>query len=398
MNSILNLKALALVVTLFLLTDSTFAQEKNVKFGKGISFMAADSSFSSKFNLRMQHLFQVTHDQEEDRTTSQFLVRRFRLKWSGHALTPRLKYKVELGMSNRDISTNSEDGNTRGGARVILDAVLKYKLSNNWEVWVGQTKLPGNRERVISSANLQFVDRSRVNSRFNIDRDMGIQFRGKFPVGEKAYIAPSFALSQGEGRNITSNNAGGFNYTFHLDINPMGKFDSKGDYFSSDLSREPSPKLAIGLTFDHNDGAVRQGGQLGSFVYKSDGTYAENDLTAFMIDLIYKHKGFSILSEYATKSAADDIDDLSRGFRTGNGFNFQAGYLFSNNFEVAGRYTNIRPDNDFSSLSDQNIYTLGFSRYIVGHSLKFQTDVSYLTAPDAENGDIRFRAQFEMQF
>ena len=123
------------------------------------------------------------------------------------------------------------------------------EFAKKWELWVGQTKLPGNRERVISSANLQFVDRSLVNSRFNIDRDAGIQLRGKIPMGEKAYIAPSFAITMGEGRNITSNNQGGYDYTAHLDIVPLGKFAKKGDYVTADLAREQTPKISFGLTF-----------------------------------------------------------------------------------------------------------------------------------------------------
>jgi len=120
-------------------------KKKAPKFGKGISFMAKDSSFSTKFNLRMQSLYVASYDEATEETSSQFLLRRFRLKWGGFALTPNLKYKVELGMSNRDISTDSEDGNTKGGARVILDAVLKWKFTKNWELWAGQTKLPGNK-------------------------------------------------------------------------------------------------------------------------------------------------------------------------------------------------------------------------------------------------------------
>jgi hypothetical protein len=36
---------------------------------------------------------------------------------------------------------------------------------------VGQTKLPGNNQRVVSSGSLEFTDRTINNSRFNIDRD-----------------------------------------------------------------------------------------------------------------------------------------------------------------------------------------------------------------------------------
>lgn len=389
------------VLTLLIFSFGLNAQNakiKSPKFGKGISYMNSDSTFSTKFNFRMSSLYTVTRDQINEETSSQFLIRRSRIKLGGFALTPKLKYKVELGLSNRDISTNSEDGNTRGGARIILDAVLQWQFHKNWTLWVGQTKLPGNRERVISSGSLQMVDRSLVNSRFNIDRDAGLQLRGKFKVGEKAYINPSFAVTQGEGRNITSNNIGGYDYTAHVDFLPLGKFAKKGDYFGADLAREPKPKLAIGLTFDHNDGAIRQGGQLGSFVRDETGNYATNSLTSFMADMMFKYNGFSVMSEFATKSADQQIEGLTRDFRTGTGFNIQAGYLFKNNVEVSGRYTIIRNDGDFSGLSDENEITLGLSRYVVGHKLKVQADISRATEPGESEGDIRFRAQVEFQF
>jgi hypothetical protein len=40
--------------------------------------------------------------------------------------------------------------------------------------WFGQTKLPGNNQRVVSSGSLEFTDRTINNSRFNIDRDFGL--------------------------------------------------------------------------------------------------------------------------------------------------------------------------------------------------------------------------------
>jgi hypothetical protein len=35
--------------------------------------------------------------------------------------------------------------------KIVLDAVLKWKVHQNWIIWAGQTELPGNRERVVSS-------------------------------------------------------------------------------------------------------------------------------------------------------------------------------------------------------------------------------------------------------
>jgi phosphate-selective porin OprO and OprP len=33
----------------------------------------------------------------------------------------------------------------------VLDAVAKWNFAENFSLWFGQAKLPGNRERVISS-------------------------------------------------------------------------------------------------------------------------------------------------------------------------------------------------------------------------------------------------------
>jgi len=382
---------------------AAFAQTGKIKFGQGLKVVAADTSISLKFQFRMQHLFTAEQGLNDgDKFKSNYLVRRARIKFSGHVFNPKLTYKVELGISNRDISISSEDGNGGGASRIILDAVLKYNFVKSWTIWVGQTKLPGNRERVISSADLQFVDRSMLNSKFNIDRDMGIQLHGKYKLGNSFTIKPKFAWTMGEGRNITKGNFGGYNYTAHLDLLPMGEFEGKkDDYISSDLNRQPKPKLSIGSTFNFNDDAVRQQGQLGSFVLvenDSTGVYVTNDLTSLMFDLMFKYKGLSIMSEYAMTSATDKIGGLSKNYNTGYGFNVQFAYLFTRNFEIAGRYTTLMPDDiNYSAVKETSEYTLALSKYIVGHNLKVQTDVAFIEEANSD-GTMRFRFQVEMQF
>jgi len=398
-----NLYLQVLMVLAFLCISLPGFGQKKIEFGKGLNYAAKDTSFTVKFNFRFQNLMIVNYDEASDEYTSQFLVRRSRLKFGGFVFNPNIEYKAEIGLTNRDISVDREDGNGSGASRLILDAVIKWKFSKNLALWFGQTKLPGNRERVISSGSLQFVDRSLVNSRFNIDRDAGFQLRGTFKLGE-VLVNPSFAFSQGEGRNITVINFGGFDYTAHVDILPLGKFTKKGDYFGSDLEREQTPKISFGFTYDYNDRAVRQGGQLGNFVIDSTGNAAaENSLSAFMADMMFKYKGLSVHSEYATKSTDKNLVSTtnllgkSTKFFTGSGFNVQAGYLFKNNVELAFRYTTIRIDNDFSGLKDEDEITIGLSKYLVGHNLKVQTDFSRVTQPNINDAKYRFRLQVEMQ-
>jgi hypothetical protein len=47
--------------------------------------------------------------------------------------------------------------------------------------------------------------------------------------------------------------------------------------------------------------------------------------------------------------------------------------------------------------NDITMYTLGFSRYIVGHKLKVQSDVS-LTQQDGKDDNIMYRLQLDVHF
>lgn len=389
-----------LTVSLLAFSQLAYSQTNNSTFGKGIQVVASDSSFSMKFGLRFQSLYQGSLNEVTDKWDDQFLIRRARMKFEGFAYHPSLTYKVELGLSSRDISGGDLDEHSNT-SRIILDAVLKWQFKENWSFWAGQTKLPGNIERVISSQKMQFVDRSLLNSRFNIDRDIGLQLHHSANINQ-AIFKQVIAISMGEGRNITTNNIGGYDYTLRLEYLPFGEFTSEGDYFGSDLKREARPKLAIGATFDYNDNAARQRGQLGAFVQGSNGNQLSTDLSTLFIDTHFKYNGFSFMGEYANKQSSKRLfvvlDDFSTlKYATGTAINLQAGYLIDKS-EWAMRYTHVSTDDlAYSSLKDETQYTLGYSRYIVGHSLKLQSDLSYTDKALGDN-QITFRVQFEISF
>lgn len=377
------------------------AQEvKSPKFGKGLfNLVGQDSSWTMKIGTRMQFLA-IANFEDGESNESNFLVRRARLKFDGFAFSPKLKYKIELGLSNRDISGASPF--TSNAPRYILDAVVKWNFHENFELWFGQTKLPGNRERVISSANLQQVDRSLLNSRFNIDRDLGIQLRHHFKLSDKFVVKEIFSISQGEGRNITTGNLGGHQYTGRIELLPFGNFSSKGDYKGSDLKRESTPKLALGIVYDHNSNAVKNRSNQGSYMETDTGFYETNINTVFF-DAMFKYKGFSFMAEYADRDAKDPFAKNSDGSLTGavvqvgKGLNLQTGLLFKNDWEISGRYTNIELDKTITGKDKEQQYTLGVSKFIVGHSLKVQSDISYLDVSGA-NSQLMYRLQFDIHF
>ena len=383
---------------------SLSSQETNApKFGKGLfNLIGKDSSFSMNISARMQMLGTSNWDVNNglSNPSSSLLVRRARLKFSGFAYSPKLTYKLELGLSNRDIGKASSF--TNEAPKYILDAVVKWNFSGNFVLWFGQTKLPGNRERVISSGDLQQVDRSLLNSRFNIDRDMGFQLRHHFNLTDKFIVKEMFSMSQGEGRNITTGNLGGHQYTTRVELLPFGKFASKGDYRGSDLKFEPAPKLALGFTYDFNNDAVKNRSNQGSYMTTDTGFYSTNISTVF-VDAMYKHKGFSVMAEYAYRDAEDAFAKNSDGTLTGdevqvgNALNLQTGYLLSETLEVSGRYTNIDWDSDVTGKGAENQYTIGLSKYIVGHKLKVQTDVSFLDLATNTN-QFMYRLQVDIHF
>ena len=394
---------LFICATLFICSNLSSQETSAPKFGKGLfNLIGKDSSFSMNVSARMQMLGTSNWDVNNGlyNPTSNLLVRRARLKFSGFAYSPKLKYKLELGLSNRDIGKASSF--TNEAPKYILDAVVKWNFSGNFVLWFGQTKLPGNRERVISSGDLQQVDRSLLNSRFNIDRDMGFQLRHHFNLTDTFIVKEMFAVSQGEGRNITTGNLGGHQYTSRVELLPFGKFASKGDYRGSDLKFEPTPKLALGFTYDFNNDAVKNRSNQGSYMTNDTGFYSTNISTVF-VDAMYKHKGFSLMAEYAYRDAEDAFAKNSDGTLTGdevqvgNALNLQTGYLLSKTLEVSGRYTNIDWDSDITGKGAENQYTLGLSKYIVGHKLKVQTDVSYLDLASKTN-QFMYRLQVDIHF
>lgn len=399
-NNFMKLK-LSLTVLLMSFSLFTMAQETNApKFGKGLlNLVGQDSTWTMNVAARMQFLA-TANFQEGESGESNFLVRRARLKFGGYAFSPKLKYKLELGLSNRDISGASEY--TSNAPRYILDAVIKYNFAKNLELWFGQTKLPGNRERVISSGNMQQVDRSLLNSRFNIDRDLGIQLRHHFNLTNNFVVKEIFSIAQGEGRNITTGNIGGHQYTGRVEFLPMGNFTSGGDYSGSDLKREETPKLALGVSYDHNNNAVKNRSNQGSYMTNDIGFYQTNINTLF-IDAMFKYNGFSFMAEYADRDADDPYAKNSDGSLTGaevqvgRGLNLQTGYLFNNDLEVSGRYTNIELDKTVTGKDAENQYTLGISKYIVGHKLKIQSDISVLDITNS-NKQIMYRLQFDIHF
>lgn len=383
----------------------TFAQgNQENTLGKGIRFEAEDKSSSIQFNTRVQMLYEGFYTHYSNNYIDRMCIRRARIKFNGYVFSPKLTYMVQIGLTNID-NGGGDIIQANNTANILRDAYIQWNFYKSFTLMAGQGKLPGNRERMISSQNLEFVDRSYLNNSFNLDRDIGIQIHHFFEAGNMLF-REIFSVSQGEGRDIISKNNGGYDFTGRIEWLPMGAFTNGGDYFEADLKREPKPKLSIGLAFDANQKALRERGQIGDFLEKP------TDLRTYFIDGIFKFRGHSILAEYINRIAPEgpivEMDTVNniveKSYYTGKGFTIQYGYVFPSQYQVAGRITRVLPMNEL--VMKDNVptlqigepvdkYTFSVSKYISGHTVKMQSDITYIPKEKIENNFL-FRLQFEV--
>lgn len=349
-------------------------------YDKGFEIISPDNNYTMNIRFRMQNRFGLSSRTARDLRIDEVeaRVRRLRLRFDGRIYSDKLTYVIQLSFARGDI-----DGDPTGQPNLVRDAMAFYKVNEHWTLGLGQTKLPGNRQRVNSSGDLQFTDRSLVNAAFNIDRDFGFQVLYRNEILRIPLLARG-ALSTGEGRNITISNAG-MAYTGRLELYPLGLFTNGGDYFEGDLEREQKPKIALGGTYSYNQQATRTGGQLGGYLF---GT---SDISTFMLDFLLKYNGFAFASEYVNRNASNIVTYSDDSTQTsyvyvGEGFNFQGSYLFQNNYEIALRYTELRPLNNIRAFENKREEIgIAITKYLRGHRVKFQTEIAYQSERGAQS-------------
>ena len=339
---------------------------------KGIQYKSQDSLFYANFRFRMQNRlgFENVLDQE-DNNKFDARIRRLRMRIDGYVYTPKISYSVQLAFTRSD-----QDFDDTGIANIVRDAVIFYNFSDDFYVSFGQNKLPGNRQRVNSSGQLQFSDRSLVNSNFTLDRDFGVTLHLSKKLGEVPFNMKA-AISTGEGRPAQSTDKG-LAYTGRVEFLPLGKFTNDGDYSEGDLEREEKPKLSIGGGFSYNDNTIREGGQLGRYVSNPF------TLKTSFADAIFKYQGFAYQVEYMRRDVdnplntlKDEPQEAAYAYK-GWGLNQQTSYLLSKGYEIAGRYTFVKPHEQISDFEDQTeIIELGLTKYLKAHRLKFQLNGNY---------------------
>lgn len=365
--------------------------------GKGVTASLDNGSFEMNIRGRFMLRSETVAPKGESAETT-VMVRRARLKVQGYAFSENVEYLMQIAFAQRDFES--------GNASPLYDAYLNLTHLRDLNVKIGQYIVPHDRARVISSSAAQLVDRSPVVSAFNMGRDVGFQLYSEDLFGLGGVLGYQLGIFGGEGRNARGF-TGGLMYTARVQVAPFGSFD---DYEEADIERDPAPRLAIGLGAAYNQKSHRPDSNQGT-PYE----FATFNTTHLEADMMFKVAGFSMLAEVMYRGADKDrvtneMGDMEYS-QSGWGWFAQAGYMLTDHFEVAGRYSQIEslkgtdPDFDMEVHGDgEGEHGIGheaiggLSWYAEGHLLKLQADYGYLFGDDAGNGTHEVRVQGQLQF
>lgn len=399
-------KLIYLQLFVFLISGLVFSQDKptnDIKLstlpyfstGKGIGITSPDSLYQLNLRFRMQNrVTYVENDGENGGYDAQ--IRRLRLRFDGYVGSPKFLYAVQLSFAPGDVGEIKDGENIN----IIRDAVFMYRPNKRWNLSFGQTKLPGNRQRVNSSGGLQLTDRTINNGKFTIDRDFGFQLHNMNEFKDKFSYNFKGAVSTGEGRNSTEKPDDGIAVTGKIEILPLGAFTKDGTYFEGDIMREKKPKLMFSGAFQQNNHARRTQGQLGNDLFE------KRTMKSVLLDAMFKYNGWAAMSSFmsrtTTKNAItfdpDDITNFNYAF-VGNGFDYQLSYNTKSNYEFITRYSIQKVGKDIRNFApNSKQISFGLTRYIWEHTFKLQTEVTfdtldYIDGTTKNNWYLRFQVE-----
>jgi hypothetical protein len=187
-------------------------------------------------------------------------------------------------------------------------------------------------------------------------------------------------------------------------VRPFGAFD---DDQEGDLTRTPTPKLAIGLAGAFNKAAGRERGTTGNTY-----TIGSFDYTHGAADLVFKWRGFALLAEGLVREANRDRNHgkdaagkaVEERSRSGFGYFVQAGQMLTDKLEVTARWDDLhaRKGTDPALVALVNTagrqLGTGLNLYLNGHLFKLQADYFYIFGEDIGTASHSLRAQLDATF
>jgi hypothetical protein len=358
-------------------------------------------------------------DLSEDRATdNRVLARRIRPTLRGTLVTQELGYYLHLS--------------TAPGALELMDFYIDYAMRPFLRARVGMWKIPFTRFRIGSFQNLTLVDWPVATTYFGAERQMGVAVHNGY---EKTPRGLQYEAGVFTGANTRAAHAVG------LSLLHGEQVKSASDLADPAPPASIHPELVAHVAYnlggidactdtDWTGGPLRLSAGLSAAWDLDPDRVADLSLRLapevlvklrqLSLNLVL-YLGFARRGESVTEQRVAMLGAVA-----------QLSYLFAQRFELAARYTVIQIDatvaDSARERADSLIYaetdidrrealmvqyrdagkarrdqeaTLGVNLYLIGRSLKLQTDFSWLAHDEAGGGrshDLRLRSQLQLAF
>jgi len=356
----------------------------------GLQYRAEDGNFYQWFTLRNQ--FRVSSPFDDAPTTVDDLLQpgetegewnRSRFKMGGFLGRPWVAMFLEVDLRNQ----------------ALYHLFVTVKKVDWLQFRAGQWKVEFNRERVCSSGEQQFVDRSIVNREFTLDGQLGGMILGRLGKGRAFDSQYYFGILAGAGR-LSGNDD---QYPMYLGRYQWNFFRRDAGFAQTDVEYHGERAGTVGVALAWNGGRYTRfgssgGAQLDGFEPGAPGQY---ELKQAMVDFAYFYRGLSLQGEHHWKTVVDHLNASLTRLRGGY---FQGGYFPHHlwravpaKLELAGRLALVDP-NTAAGSDWRSEVTFGVNWYFNQHRNKINFDLSRLGVDAPQNGtsDVRVRLQWEV--
>jgi len=381
---------------------------------------SADGEWRLGVGLAVQLRYQLdaTGIDDDDGDVDSFVeARRIRPTLLGTLASSKLAYYLHLS--------------TTPGSLEFMDFYLDYALTPNLRARAGQWKIPFTRFRTGSFKNLTLVDWPITTLYFGAERQMGLALHNGY---EKAPDGLAYEAGIFTGTNARASHAVGLARLYGEKFDNPSSLSNPGP--RADLHPELVARAAYNMgQIDTSTDTDWAGGPL----RLSAGFSAAWDLDPDRyIDLalrlapeaLMKLRGLSVATVFylGFVRRGDGVADQRLGLL---GATFQSSYLFLRQLELSVRYSIVQVDSRVAGdardraaaiiaaepgvenkaalarqydgagqVRREHEAGVGLNVYLIGRSLKLQTDLSWLThdSVDERNSDLRLRAQLQLTF
>lgn len=339
------------------------------------------ASPDGKFKLQLDGLLQFRfnwnyHDAGTGTDTLWgFEFARAKLTFRGHAFTPDLEYLVRINAVREELQYALVSPAFLG-TYYLQDAWIRYNMSDEWSVRLGQFKLPFAREELVAPSQQLVIERSLVNETMNLGRSQGIEILWALPQTKLWFSynegatdvlrVPQFLLTNG---NFPMNSPWSLllaEYSFTSRFEWL--VDGNWRQFQ-DLTSQPGDEFGLLWGIAAHYQVQRQQGLAAT---------TPPSLFAFTTDVSAEWGGATLFASFNYDYVQTQLN-LGGNATIANiwGVVVQGGLYFTEKLEGYARFEWGKFDLQNNPFPDLYVLTLGCNYYFEGNDVKLSADVGW---------------------